>query len=269
MTRGPARLDPLRMMKSTHNPAMERIGPKARRVLWLIAKLTAFIAVVIALRAIWAAVGWGDAGAPPSFRAAASLGVLFPLLFILFRRDVRLLARYLGTAKKPAASVLTIIVVFVIEIALLINVAIAFYFLVPRGLSAPTPETGEFIMKNIVQPIIVGEINITTVLAASYLCITGPVLEELLCRGVLFILFLRLAGKWPAVILTSLIFAALHQIGMDGINWFMVSTHTISGLALCTVLLYTRRLRWCILMHSMWNTGVTLFLILVFALFLI
>ena len=267
LTWGPARPDPLRMMELNHPPAMEPISPKARRVLWLMAKLTAFIAIAVALKGIWNAVGWDDSEKPNLLKMAVASGVLFPLLFVLFRRDVRLLGRYLGPPRRSRSSVLTILIVLLVELALTVNVAAVFYLFLPRGLSTPTPETGQFIRKNIVQPIVEGvEVSITTVLAVLSVCIVGPVVEELLCRGVLFLLFLRLTGKWPAVILASLVFAGLHQIGMDGINWFMVSIHTISGLALCVVLLYTHRLRWCILMHSMWNTGAILLLILVFAL---
>jgi len=243
------------------------MNPRLGRVLWLITKLALFIGVAVAFMKFSAAVGLVNSERRSLIRMALRSGVLLPLLFLLFRRDVRLLGRYLGPPRRAVSSVRAILIVLLVKVALIVGLAAAFYLLLPRDLNRPTPGTGESIMKSIVRPIVdEGEASITVVLSVTRMCVIGPVVEELLCRGALFLLFLRLIGKWPAVALTSIIFAGLHQIGLDGVNWFMLTVHTISGLGLCIVLLYTHRLRWCILMHSMWNTGAILLLILVFAL---
>lgn len=272
MISDPVQPEPERQLESSSPPAMGPTSPKLRwpafrRVLWLIGKLAILIGVIGVLWWAWAGVSWAESDRLSLVRKALRSGPPFLFLLALFSRDFRLLGRYLGPPKRPFRAVLTVVVVLLIELALTVSVFAVFHFLLPRELSRPDSVNRKFIMKNIIQPIVdSGEISLSTALAMSSVCVVGPIMEELIFRGVLFLLLLRLAGKWPAVVLTSTIFAGLHQIGMDGVNWLMVSVHTTSGLALCTVLLLTHRLRWCILLHSIWNSGLTLVLILVFVL---
>ncbi len=87
--------------------------------------------------------------------------------------------------------------------------------------------------------------------------------EELACRGVLFQGFRARFRVWPAIWLTSLIFAALHVL-----NGFVIGNFGIAAVqalaAFCTGMLFmairirTGSLYPCIVLHALWNTGALL-----------
>lgn len=62
--------------------------------------------------------------------------------------------------------------------------------------------------QQLIQEVTVG--GVTTVLAMIAVVVTGPVVEEVVFRGVLFQALKRRTGLWPAVVLSSLLFAAVH-----------------------------------------------------------
>ncbi len=250
------------------------MGPRARRVLWMLVRLgIAFVPFVIF----------------QVFEPVATEGRLRPigmvvmiirmvarmtLLIALFHRDIRLLGRFLGPSKGACRSTMFVAGMIGLEILALI-VIVAFAMICGIGPGPHAAPGSDFILTNFVRPIL--EIwqpeKATNVLtnalvasgAASMGFVLVPIVEEIIFRGILLLLFLRLIGRWPAVILTSIIFAGLHQIGLDGINWLMFSHHTVAGLAYCLVLLHTHRLRWCILQHAAWNTGVYIVILLILA----
>ncbi len=274
-TLGPARPEPLRMMESNHPPAMAPISPKARRVLWLTAKLAVVIILYFLIRGPGPLMQGGDVNLTSVILRIIRLAAHITLLFVLFGRDIRLLGRFLGPSRGAGRSILIVLVIL-----LLTGVAAA--TLLGFGLLAglrPGPEHnpgGEFLFEHFVKPLVdvgkagpsvdIGKMAALALATALLGFVLAPIAEELLFRGALFLLLLRLVGKWPAVLLVSLGFAGAHQIGFSSVNWFMLAGHTVTGVALCVVLLRTHRLRWCILMHAIWNTGLVLLLVLVFSL---
>ena len=200
---------------------------------------------------------------------------LITLLFVLFWRDIRLLGRFLGPSRGAGRSIVIVLVIFLLTGA---ATATLLGFGLLGGLR-PGPERnpgGEFIFERLVKPIVnvckagpsvdPGKVAALAFGTGTLGLVLGPMVEELFFRGACFLLLLRVVGKWPAALLTSMMFAGAHQIGFSNISWLMFAVQTLVGLALCVVLFYTHRLRWCILMHSMWNTGLVAILILLFAL---
>ena len=233
--------------------------PKARLVLSLSVKLAVFAGAAFAMRAVWPAVGITDKAYGALVGKVVDWAVLFPLLLMMFWRDIRLLGRALGAPTGVPRSLAAVILAFVLTT----SATGVIMMVLPRAPSAGNPKLQRFIRKNVMEPIVqTGNVGAAPVMAGAMVCIGSPVIEELLIRGALFLLLLRIVGKWPAVLVSSLIFAALHQIGMDAINWPMLCTQTTDGLVLCLVLLYTHRLRWCVLLHSLWNSS--LFVVMVF-----
>jgi membrane protease YdiL (CAAX protease family) len=87
--------------------------------------------------------------------------------------------------------------------------------------------------------------------------------EELACRGVLFQGFRSRFRVWPAIWLTSLIFAAMHVL-----NGFVTGQFGIAAIqslaAFCTGMLFmairvrTGSIYPCVVLHGLWNTGALL-----------
>ncbi|WP_426110744.1 CPBP family intramembrane glutamic endopeptidase [Massilia sp. PWRC2] len=75
--------------------------------------------------------------------------------------------------------------------------------------------------------------------------------EEILFRGVLFRITERALGSWPALLISSLLFAAAH-LG-DSITVIGLINTALAGLMLCAAFMLTRRLWLGIGIHAAWN----------------
>lgn len=79
--------------------------------------------------------------------------------------------------------------------------------------------------------------------------------EELFFRGALQGMFLRLWGKpWAAIVLTSVIFSAIH------FSWYGFIPRAMLGVVLGTVYYITGNLWYCILMHFLYNGAAVVYL---------
>lgn len=77
--------------------------------------------------------------------------------------------------------------------------------------------------------------------------IIAPVVEELMFRGVSYLLIRRCAGIWFSAVLSSFAFGILHGTFAQ---FFM---GTLFGIGQCFLFEYTHKLRWCIMMHVLVN----------------
>lgn len=80
------------------------------------------------------------------------------------------------------------------------------------------------------------------------LAVVGPVVEEVVFRGMLFQLLRRQLPLWAAVTLSAVIFAVLHAIPI------LLPTLFIFGVALALVFHYTRSLYCSMFLHMLINT---------------
>ncbi len=123
-----------------------------------------------------------------------------------------------------------------------VAVYLAFFFGLALYLGLPSPK-------------IVGIVALNAVLVG--------ISEELACRGILFQGFRARFRIWPAIWLTSLIFAAMHVL-----NGFVTGQFGIAAVqslaAFCTGMLFmairvrTGSLYPCMVLHALWNTGALL-----------
>lgn len=79
------------------------------------------------------------------------------------------------------------------------------------------------------------------------ICVLAPVIEEVLVRGFILPGMERRYGLWPAVLLSTLMFAAMHFNLAQGLVVLVI------GLALALLYMQTRSLLACILMHAVYN----------------
>ncbi len=82
-------------------------------------------------------------------------------------------------------------------------------------------------------------------------CVTAPVNEELVFRGLLLLSLVALLPRrrWPVVILSTVIFLACHNLRY----WETVVAVPILGVLLALAFLRTRSLSGCMLVHAAWN----------------
>ncbi|MBN1592385.1 MAG: CPBP family intramembrane metalloprotease [Candidatus Coatesbacteria bacterium] len=222
--------------------------------------LVAGVAKLIAL-----AAGDGPADAPvhlalnsvhllPGQAAAKQMFILLGIVLI-FRRDLRLLCNYLGEAVDVGRSVLETGLFFIMALLGTTLLRLLFIFLPPQLCEPNLPGAGHF-WRDVIEPLMGGGgISLGVVLGTIGPCLLAPAAEELLSRGVLFMLLLRLSGRWSAVIGSSVIFSYLHQTALDELNIHQFISSFLIGVILCWLLLRTNRLRWCILLHVTWNSG--------------
>ncbi|MFL6709113.1 MAG: CPBP family intramembrane glutamic endopeptidase [Massilia sp.] len=77
------------------------------------------------------------------------------------------------------------------------------------------------------------------------------VFEELLFRAVLFRITERALGSWPALVISSILFALAH-LG-ESISFLGLANTAVAGLALSAAWMATRRLWLCVAIHAAWN----------------
>lgn len=77
------------------------------------------------------------------------------------------------------------------------------------------------------------------------------VFEELLFRAILFRITERALGSWPALVISSVLFALAH-LG-ESISLLGLANTALAGLALGAAWMATRRLWLCVAIHAAWN----------------
>ncbi len=78
------------------------------------------------------------------------------------------------------------------------------------------------------------------------------VLEELLCRGILFRITEKALGSWAALVLSGLIFGTAHLPGA-GAGLLAIAIAVLAGAFFAVAYMLTRRLWLCIGIHVAWN----------------
>lgn len=191
--------------------------------------------------------GEGKRGAILAELIASS--VVIALLLILFRRDFRLLTRYLGKPMRRTKAVLTATGTAVgakiasgLGTALLVMLA---YLLAGRAVAEKLITVPE----NFRQPMDLVSHDVLGIIAGIAVI---PSTEELIFRGVLFLICVRMFGKLGAVLVTTTLFVAMHFITytMAPVVIVMLS---MAGISAVLVLLWTRRVYWCIAFHATFN----------------
>lgn len=175
------------------------------------------------------------------------------LSLVVFRRELKLLKRYL---KAPRVSwVKGVAIVLVGLIAYLGWMALVKMVMLPY---CPNDRPDEPHFSVYTQPNYKpGSPRWPLMYIQSFL--TVPIGEELLFRGVLFFVLLCWVGKWPAVLLSAFIFGAEHYNQWGGMGWAPTVCNTGFGVISSVILLRTGRLRWCVLFHSIFLAHVNLF----------
>jgi len=80
-----------------------------------------------------------------------------------------------------------------------------------------------------------------------FVVVIGPVLEELLCRGLILHVLLRRYSPWVAIVISSVLFAVVHLNPWQGVAAFG------GGLLLGWIAVETRSLWPCVICHSLFN----------------
>ncbi|HEY5799824.1 MAG TPA: type II CAAX endopeptidase family protein [Burkholderiaceae bacterium] len=89
------------------------------------------------------------------------------------------------------------------------------------------------------------------------------VLEEVLCRGIIFRLAEKALGTWAALLISMLLFGLAHIPG-EGAGALAIGITAVAGGFFCAAYMLTRRLWFCIAIHVAWNyTLATIFSIAV------
>ncbi len=98
------------------------------------------------------------------------------------------------------------------------------------------------------------EQDLVGLLVFAVLAVTvAPVLEELLFRGLVLRGLMLRTGFWPAAVLSSLVFGALHATAADVSGAAVVASITLLGLGLCVLTRRTGRLGPGIGVHALHN----------------
>lgn len=90
--------------------------------------------------------------------------------------------------------------------------------------------------------------SVALILTFISICILTPISEELLFRGYILDALNRLHGKWPAIIISSIIFGLVH------FDPFTIGMATIGGAIYGWIRIRTGSLIPGIIAHAMWNT---------------
>ena len=80
-----------------------------------------------------------------------------------------------------------------------------------------------------------------------YVVVLGPVLEELMFRGLVLHVLLRRFSPWVAIVISSALFAAIH------LNPWQASSAFWGGLVLGWIAIKTRSLWPCVICHALFN----------------
>ena len=89
--------------------------------------------------------------------------------------------------------------------------------------------------------------NLNIIVNFVTICIFAPILEEIMCRGLILNRLLSKNKVWVSIFITALIFGVLHMNWSQGISAFL------AGILLCYVYVKTRNIKVCILGHALNN----------------
>jgi membrane protease YdiL (CAAX protease family) len=109
-----------------------------------------------------------------------------------------------------------------------------------------------------------GPVRLASSAALGYALLWGAVFllvgfsEETLLRGYLQAILARGMGFWPAALLLSVLFGAVH-IGNKGESHIGIVSAALVGLLFCMSLWYTGSLWWAIGFHAAWDWGQSFF----------
>lgn len=252
-----------RLFSRLGNRELTPLRRKALQCVWLIVKLTLVVGisylvretVVPALKIITSGQCMGSL--PPSSAMLKTATLLFftagaITCIVFFGQDLRVLMRYLGVALSRRRSLLLVAACLVmaplVRAALCGSVATLIDAPFPRSLGSSV---------HIISSARMDTWGLTDFLEAATRFIAGPISEELVFRGAVFFVLLRLFGKWPAIVGTSLAWSCAHGFGSGRFVFcFSFLGHFFVGLLHCWLLIKTRRLRWPILFHCMNNTRI-------------
>lgn len=90
-----------------------------------------------------------------------------------------------------------------------------------------------------------------TLPAILMVCVLAPLVEEMLFRGLILRGFLAQYPRWPAIVVSSLLFGASH------LNLYQFVLASLSGIVLGWLYERTRSLIPCIALHAIYNTAIT------------
>ena len=79
------------------------------------------------------------------------------------------------------------------------------------------------------------------------ICIFAPLIEEVMCRGLILNRLLSKNKIWVSILITALIFGVLHMNWSQGISAFL------AGIVMCFVYVKTRDIKVCIIGHALNN----------------
>ncbi|GAC1608926.1 MAG: hypothetical protein NVS3B3_14420 [Aquirhabdus sp.] len=82
--------------------------------------------------------------------------------------------------------------------------------------------------------------------------LTVGMIEEMLLRGVFFRVVQQSLGSWLALLVSALVFGAMHLVN-DNITVLGFASITAAGLLLAAAFMVTGRLWLCVAMHAAWN----------------
>lgn len=175
----------------------------------------------------------------------------------LFRREIRVLGRFLGSQTPLRRSVTWITICLVVTPIVCAGATFATAGMLNMDFPA---EFGKEV-RIISHPAYQGT-PLHALPSVIFLTLVAPMWEEVEFRGALFYILLRLFGIRFGALVGCLVFALSHPVGPN--SWsimYSFLTHFAVGAGSYLVLVKTHRLRWCILFHSLWNLRVTAFLI--------
>ncbi|MBN1592405.1 MAG: CPBP family intramembrane metalloprotease [Candidatus Coatesbacteria bacterium] len=194
-------------------------------------------------------------GVPDSsvYELSASISIA-ALLLLFFRRDIRLLGRYLGKPMRVGRALLTTGLSTIG--ARIAYILVIFSIIIPNTVYHEGYDPSRLVVPDFLDvPDEVQQVEEERGNSQfGAICSIGlaPIVEELTFRCVLFLIFLRIFGKFWSVIMTTALFVLAHE-SVYTLAPIIVIVIGSLGLAMALVLLWTRRLRWSILCHALSN----------------
>ena len=164
------------------------------------------------------------------------------LFLLMFKRDLRVLLKWLGQPASWLKSLLLPLIVALVSkflwliVPATIRYCLSFYSIDSAAVGSYGGEHGGFLLQ---------------LLSGLFGLIVAPTLEEILFRGIVFVVFLRLFGKWSAILISVLAFGLMHPLSFS--SWVHALDPCIGAACAFFVLFKTRRLSSCILLHGLDN----------------
>ena len=247
----------------------DEVTPLQRRVLqsiWLLAKIGAVFGLAYIVEgglrtAVKALISASSAGSHSGSIVIVDMGILLVagakalICLIVCGREIRVLLRYLGSPRGPFRSLILVLICLVAT--LIARAALCGTVVGLLDVQFP-PEVGSSF--RVVSYYTIDDWGLQALPGAAFRFVASPIWEELVFTGAVFFLLLRLLGKWPAVLLTSVVCAGAHGVGSDAFRFsFSFIGHVLVQAVQCYLLIKTRRLRWPILFHCLWNVRASFF----------